>query len=102
MRWLALPTLILGVGSAVAMLADYLWANRNNEHTATSWAIFISAAGIAVYIGMYLLDGVLDRGSNSASDWWEMTAAGVLGLTMFPTWHLIMRWERTRRRRGSR
>lgn len=94
MRWLALVTLVVGVTSAAGMLADYLWSNRHNQHTATSWAIFVSAAGIAVYIGMYLVDGLADRGANSTSDWWEMTAAGSLGMTMFPVWWVIMRRRR--------
>lgn len=98
MRWLALVLTGVAVLSGTGMLADYLWANRNNEHTATSWAIFASAAGIVVYIGIYLLDGWLDRGANRPSDWWEITAAGVLGSTMFPVWWVIMRVRRKQRR----
>lgn len=102
MRWLALALTSAAVLSGAGMLADYLWANRDNEHTATSWAIFVSAAGIATYIGMYLLDGFLDRGANSTSDWWEITAAGVLGSAMFPVWWVIMRWRRRTRRAQSK
>lgn len=101
MRWLALLLTATGLTCAVGMLGDYLWANRHNEHTATSWAVFASAAGIAVFIGMHLADGVVDRGANSVSDWWEMTAAGALGTTMFPAWWVIMRVRRAQRRRAG-
>lgn len=99
MRWLALLLTATGVASAVGMLSDYLWANRHNVHTATSWAVFISAATLGGFVAMYLVDGLADRGANSTSDWCQTIVAGAVGSTMFPVWWVIMRRARRARHR---